>query len=74
MGGEGIEHAKARETAYRGRKPSYTRSQYEMVRDMLNQEVGISTISKVTGLSRQTIYRIEEDPVGSEAALVSWNL
>jgi hypothetical protein len=26
----------------------------------------------VTGLSRQTIYRIKDDAAGSEAALVSW--
>jgi DNA invertase Pin-like site-specific DNA recombinase len=72
----GIEHAKAKEaeSPYRGRKPSYTRTQFQTVRDMLNQEAGISTISKATGLSRQTIYRIGADPVGSEAALASWNL
>ena len=69
-----IEHAKARGTAYRGRKPSFTRSQYQIVRDMLAQEAGISRIARKTGLSRQTIYRIESDPAGSEAALASWNL
>jgi DNA invertase Pin-like site-specific DNA recombinase len=45
-----------------------------MVRDMLNQEAGISAIFKVTGLSRQTVYRIDADPVGSESALAAWDL
>jgi putative DNA-invertase from lambdoid prophage Rac len=31
----GIEHAKARDDAYRGRKPSFTRQQLDQVRDML---------------------------------------
>src|SRR4051794_25522723 len=38
----GIEHAKARETAYRGRKPSFTRAQFETVRAMLSQGAGLS--------------------------------
>src|SRR5215207_5748152 len=38
----GIEHAKAK-GEYLGRKPSYSRDQYQMVVDMLNQEASIST-------------------------------
>ncbi len=69
----GIEHAKAGDT-YRGRKPSYTREQFQRVRDLLGQSTGIAPIAKATGLSRQTIYRIKDDPVASEAALASWGL
>jgi DNA invertase Pin-like site-specific DNA recombinase len=68
----GIEHAKARETAYRGRKPSYSRDQFQIVRDMFSQEAGVSAIAKATGLSRQTIYRIGNDPTACEAALAAW--
>ena len=70
----GIAHAKGRETAYRGRKPSFTRQQLTTVRDMLGQGAGVSAIAKATGLSRQAIYRIEEKPVEAEAMLASWGM
>jgi putative DNA-invertase from lambdoid prophage Rac len=42
---------------------------------MLGQEaVGIAPIAKETGLTRQTIYRIKEDPASAEAALAAWGL
>ena len=42
---------------------------------MLGQEaLGIAQIAKDTGLSRQTIYRIKDDPAGSEAALAAWGV
>ena len=56
----GIAHAKAiGDGRYKGRKPSYTRDQFEAVRHMLSQEAGISVIAKETGLTRQTVYRIK---------------
>ncbi len=70
----GIEHAKINgERAYLGRKPTYNRDQLARVRDMLGQQ-GVATIARQTGLSRQTVYRIEADPAGAEAALVTWGL
>ena len=68
----GIEHAKASGERYKGRKPSFTREQFEIVRDMLGLDEGVSIIAKTTGLSRQTIYRIMDDAAASEAALVIW--
>ena len=72
----GIEHARASDDrAYLGRKPSFTRDQLKQVRAMLGQQtVGIAQIAKETGLTRQTIYRIKDDPAGAEAALVAWGL
>jgi putative DNA-invertase from lambdoid prophage Rac len=72
----GIEHAKAKDGAsYLGRKPSYTRKQFEQVRTLLGQEaVAIARIAKEAGLSRQTIYRIKDDPTSAEAALAAWGL
>ena len=72
----GIEHAKAKDgAAYLGRKPSYTRPQFDQVRALLAQEaVGIARIAKETGLTRQTVYRIKGDPAGGEAALAAWGL
>jgi DNA invertase Pin-like site-specific DNA recombinase len=60
----GIEHAKAQGDRYKGRKPSYTRDQLRAVQDLLGQDAGISIIAKATGLSRQAVYRIKDDPCG----------
>jgi putative DNA-invertase from lambdoid prophage Rac len=71
-GGIALAKAKQGEMKYRGRKPSYTRSQLATVRDMYGRAAGVGEIAKVTGLSRQTIYRIKADPVAAEAVLTSW--
>ena len=71
----GIDHARA--TAgdrYRGRKPSFTRAQLATVRDMLGQQAGVSGVANATGLTRQTVYRIKEDPAGAERMLAEWGL
>ena len=68
----GIAHAKARDDAYRGRKPSYTRAQLDAVRSQLAQGASISAVARDTGLSRQTVYRIQEDPAEAEAILARW--
>jgi putative DNA-invertase from lambdoid prophage Rac len=54
---------------------SYTREQFNKVREMLGQQaVGIAQIAKETGLTRQTVYRIKGDPAGAEGALAAWGL
>jgi DNA invertase Pin-like site-specific DNA recombinase len=68
----GIEHAKARDGAYRGRKPSFTRPQLIQVRDLLTGGTSVSTIARTTGLSRQAIYRLKDDPAWGEGALATW--
>lgn len=70
----GIDHAVAKGEGYRGRKPSYTRSQMTAVQDMLGQAAGIAAIAKATGLSRQAIYRIKDAPAAAEATLATWGL
>lgn len=70
----GIEHAKASAEKYRGRKPTYDRAQYQAVQDMLTQGLGASAIAKATTLTRQTVLRIRNNPVQSEAALSAWGL
>jgi DNA invertase Pin-like site-specific DNA recombinase len=74
----GIEYAKANAPeggkVFRGRKPSYTREQFEMVCDMLGQDTGPSVIANTTGLSRQTVYRIKDDRAGAEAILAQWGM
>ncbi|MEY9525104.1 putative DNA-invertase from lambdoid prophage Rac [Bradyrhizobium diazoefficiens] len=71
-GGIALAKATAGETKYRGRKPTFDKWQLETVRNMLEQSAGVGQIAAATSLSRQTIYRIKEDPAGAEAALRSW--
>ncbi|WP_441279826.1 recombinase family protein [Bradyrhizobium sp. 63_E2_N1_3] len=71
-GGIALAKATASETKYRGRKPTFNKDQLETVRNMLEQAAGVGQIATATGLSRQTIYRIKEDPAGAAAALQSW--
>ncbi|MDX8432849.1 recombinase family protein [Mesorhizobium abyssinicae] len=71
----GIEHARAHSAdRYRGRKPTYDRTQYLAVRDLLTQQVGTSVIAKSVGLTRQTVLRIKVAPEQAEAALASWGV
>lgn len=72
----GIEHAKQNDhRAYLGRKPSFTREQFMKVRSMLDEQpVGIARIAKEIGLTRQTVYRMKDDPSAAEAALATWGL
>lgn len=71
----GIEHAKANNPgSYRGRKPSFTREQMSAVLDLFGQGTGIAAIATLTGLSRQTVYRIKDDPAGAEESLAVWGL
>ncbi|WP_233385087.1 helix-turn-helix domain-containing protein [Methylobacterium sp. C25] len=61
------------EDAYRGRKPSFTRDQFVAVRDALDKDFGVSAIATPTGLTRQTVYKIEVNPAEAEAALARWS-
>jgi putative DNA-invertase from lambdoid prophage Rac len=70
----GIAHAQVHDdgTKYRGRKPTFTWQQFTLVRELLNQGVAISAISKTTGLKRQSVYRIQAKPEQQQAALRAW--
>lgn len=70
----GIAAAKFDSRKYPGKKPSYTRTDFEAVQEMLIAGSGASLIARETGLSRQTILRIKTDPVAAEAALTRWRL
>lgn len=66
----GIEHAKGKDGKYLGRRPTYTREHVRTVQGMSGKAV--SDIAKETGLSRQTIYRIQADPAKAISALIAW--
>lgn len=69
----GIAHAKAL-GVFKGRKPSYTRSELEAAVAMLQSKESVVGISKTLGLSRATVYRIQEEPTKAFAALDAWGL
>lgn len=70
----GIAHAQEHDdgTKYRGRKPTFTRHEFALVRELLSQGIAISSIAKTTGLKRQSIYRIQAKPQQQLAALQAW--
>ncbi|MCJ2084739.1 recombinase family protein [Methylobacterium sp. E-005] len=68
----GIDHAKGREDAYLGRKPSYSAGQLADVVAGLDRGDAVAAIAKATGLSRQTVYRVRDNRVEAEAALARW--
>lgn len=68
----GIEAAKGSTTKYRGRKPSYTREQFNAVVNGLALNQGPALIARNAGVSRQVVYRIKDDPAAAEAALATW--
>jgi hypothetical protein len=43
------------------------------VQDMFVQTKAIAANAKAAGLSRQTIYRIKEDPAAAETSLAAWD-
>ena len=65
-----IEHAKARDDAYRGRKPSFTRKQLGQVRDMLR--IGFDQIAKTAGLSRRPSTGSRTIQAWAEGVLATW--
>lgn len=72
----GIAHARSLPDAkrYKGRKPSFDESQLNQVLLLVDQKASASTIAKVTGLSRQTVYRIIDDPAAARSSLIEWGL
>ncbi len=73
----GIAFAKSKDDRqrYKGRKPSYSRLQMEMVQSMLSQgSNGITAIARTVGVSPQTVYRIQSNPAAAEAALACWGM
>ncbi|PKO37255.1 MAG: recombinase [Betaproteobacteria bacterium HGW-Betaproteobacteria-6] len=69
----GIEYAK-NNGVFKGRKPSFTREQLDVVISMLASGESIQCISNKMGISRAAIYRIRENPGRAATALDSWKL
>ena len=70
----GIELAKSKGDRFKGRKPSYDRSVVTRATDLIASGVGPSAIAKETGLSRQTVIRIRDEPEKVSAVLERWGM
>lgn len=73
----GIDHVRASPEAkrkYRGKPPSFDRTTLNVVQTMLSQNKTISEIARETGISRQTVHRIQDEPHWADAALVRWDM
>lgn len=71
----GIAHAKATdEKAFRGRKPSYRRDQFEAITAALGRGDTVSGIARDNCVTRQTVLRIRDDRASAEAALARWGM
>lgn len=58
----GIEAARAGDRRDLGRKPSSSRAQSAVLRDLLAKGSTITAVARAIGLTRQTVYRIEGGP------------
>ncbi len=70
----GIEAAKAKPDRYRGRKPSFSRDQFELVLEMNSKGMSAAQIAGAIGLSRQCVHRIFQDPAAAAKSLSNWGL
>jgi putative DNA-invertase from lambdoid prophage Rac len=71
-----LEIASGRPAGYLGRKPSYDRAAFTRIRALLDsgQPPSLGAIARAEGISKQTAFRIKQDPMAAEAALVAWGL
>jgi len=71
----GIAHHKANSPEkFKGRKPTFDRTSFERVTTLLDAGKGHSAIAKATGVNRNAVIRIAQDPAKAEAALAKWGL
>ena len=69
----GIENAKAfGDGRYKGRKPSFTKEQLEAVIELLGQGKRPTDVAIEAGVSRQTVYRVKDDPAWAMGVLTTW--
>lgn len=67
----GISKAKE-EGKYRGRKPTYDRNTLATILQHFKDGTSMSQIAKITGIHRQSLYRIKNHPSNAEDALRQW--
>jgi len=73
----GIDHSRmVKPSTYLGRKPSYDRATFERIMLALDSASppSLSVLAKAEGLSKQTVFRLKQDPQAALAALVAWGM
>jgi len=73
----GIDHSRmVKPSAYLGRKPSYDRPTFDRIRLALDSASppSLSAIAKAEGLSKQTVFRLKQDPQAALVALDAWGM
>jgi putative DNA-invertase from lambdoid prophage Rac len=73
----GIDHKRrVQPNAYLGRRPSYDRATFDRIRLALGSASppSLSVIAKAERLSKQTVFRLKQDPQAALAALVAWGM
>ena len=69
----GIAHAKQNKTdAYKGRKPSFTLEQVNLIMHMFEQGTGVNQIARDLTISKFTVSRITRDPDKARETLARW--
>jgi putative DNA-invertase from lambdoid prophage Rac len=65
-----------RPNAYLGRKPSYDRVTFDRIRLALDSTSppSLSAIARTEHLSKQTVFRLKQEPQAALAALDAWGL
>ena len=73
----GIDHSrKVKRNAYLGRKPSYDRATFDRIRLALDSASppSLSAIARAERLSKQTVFRLKQDPQAALDALTAWGM
>ena len=69
----GIAHAKANKPdSYKGRKPSYTAAQVNLIMQKFKEGDGVNKIARNVGLSKFSVSRITRDPDKALESLSRW--
>jgi putative DNA-invertase from lambdoid prophage Rac len=70
----GIAAAREKDEKYRGRRPEFTREQFEQVCGLLGEGASPTAISRDLEMSRAMVYRIKDEPTKMASALTAWGL
>ena len=70
----GIAHAKANKPdSYKGRKPSYTAAQVNLIMQKFKEGDGVNKIARDVGLSKFSVSRITRDPDKALESVSKWS-
>lgn len=71
----GIAQAKANNpSAYKGRKPSYSRRHVDQIRQMAKEGIGVNEMARRLGLSKFLVSRINKNTMAAYEALERWGI